>query len=247
MKETTTSILIIIIIFCASACVKLTTYEGTEINDNLLKSNTKVNRIILHADFIKASNDILQIRPFFIEALEKSLKIRGNKDFEIIVKKKGEKLPDFMDNKGAILITGDIWSMRTQRKGNLFEVKRLSQITNSSRRSWDVLESVDWHKESLLSYTNLFFIEFSNSPKMLRSSITVSSREIEHIAGNQGSKKDFSRDRFEIFDPDSENNSFFTNKSTGKRIAIGYKLVSWDSSIRRLAELSVAKHIDEIF
>ena len=82
---------------------------------------------------------------------------------------------------------------------------------------------------------------------MLNSSITVSSREIEHIAGNQGTKRDSARDRFEIFDPDSETKSFFSSKSTAKRIATGYKAVSWNSSVKILAELSAAKHINALF
>ena len=244
MKKIITIISIILITFGGSACVKLTTYEGTDFKTKRLQ--TKVTRIVLHADFIKATDDNLRLQAPFIQALEKALQSK-NKGFEIIVKKKGEKLPDFRDNKGVILIAGDVWSRRTERKGDTVQVKRLSKNTKTSRRSWDVIENINWEKESLLAYTNLYFIEFSSSPKLLNSSITVSSREIEHIAGNQGTKRDSSRDRFEIFDPDSETKSFFSSKSTAKRIATGYKAVSWNSSVQILAELSAAKHINGIF
>jgi len=244
MKKIITIISIILITFGASGCVKLIAYKGTEFQTKRLQ--TKVTRIVLHADFIKATDDNLRLKAPFIQALEKALQSK-NKGFEIIVKKKGEKLPDFGDDKGVILIVGDVWSRRTERKGDTVQVKKLRKNTKTSRRSWDVIENLNWEKESLLAYTNLYFIEFSSSPKLLNSSITVSSLEIGHIAGNQGTKSDSSMGRFEFLDPDRETKSFFSSKSTAKRIATGYMTVTWNSSVQKLAELSVAKHINGIF
>jgi hypothetical protein len=121
-----------------------------------------------------------------------------------------------------------------------------SSNSNSSR---DVLEHLHWEQESVMSYTNLYFIELTENPQLLRSTITASNFTSVKVNGDKGTKQSKILTRVEFQHPDKDAKSFFSGESTDKRIAAGYQLVSLNlnnnnlqSSMKQLAEISLTKH-----
>lgn len=236
------------VMFTMVACVNLIKYERS---GPLVKPlQTKVKRIIFHEDFIKTEHDLLGLKEPFIVSLTLSLKKMTS--FEVIIVKSKEPLPDLRDNKGSLWIIGSIWSQQTKQTGNNVRIKTLSQRTSTYSRSWDVLENISWKKESIMSFTNLYFLEISSYPKMLKSSFTASNIEYISEKGNQGTNQSSVINQVEFSNLDEEAESFFGD-STAKRLTMGYHVVSvpadnknWKASLEKLAEMAVKLHFQGI-
>jgi len=241
-----------LITFTMIGCVNLAHYKAPVFKVKPLQ--TKVSRIILHEDSIRVEDDSLNMRTFFVSALADRLS--GMKNFEVIIVPSGKPLPQFGDNKGSIWIVGKIWSQRSEQSGHNVQLKTLYKKTKTSSSSWDVLETLNWNHESIMSFTNLYFIELSEDLKLLKSYITASNLATIHVSGNKGTENNVIKTHVEFEDPDKEatslwsgTKSLFGGEGTTKRLATGYKVVSitldnqdWKASLKKLAETSVDLH-----
>lgn len=100
-----------------------------------------------------------------------------------------------------------------------------------------------------MSYTNLYFIELTENPKLLRSTITASNFTAVRVSGDRGTEQSSIMTEVEFQNPDDQAESFFSGAATDKRLAAGYQLVSlalnknnWQASLNQLAETAVSKH-----
>ena len=236
---------LILITFAVSSCVNIATYEAPD--SSLKPLQSKIKRIILHEDSIAAEDDSLDMRRYFFNALANRLS--SMKDYEVIIIKTGNPLPTLNDNKGSIWITGNIWSRRTEMSGQNANIKSMFRSTMNTSSSWDVLEHLNWNQQSFMSFTNLYFIELTENPRLLRSVITASNFSSVKVQGDLGTMQNKEVKRVEFTDPDNKAKSFFGSGSTDARLAAGYHVVSmpfnyknWQSSIKQLAEASVEKY-----
>ena len=235
----------LLIVFMTTACVNIVRFERAE--HALKPLQTTLKRIVLHEDFISSESDSLGLKKYFFKALAMRLSaIKGN---EVIVLKTGVPFPKLVDNKGSLLIIGDIWSKRTKQTGRNVQLKTMTSRSSNSSSSRDVLEHLHWEQESVMSYTNLYFIELTENPQLLRSTITASNFTSVKVNGDKGTKQSKILTRVEFQHPDKDAKSFFSGESTDKRIAAGYQLVSLNlnnnnlqSSMKQLAEISLTKH-----
>jgi len=234
-----------LVVLTTTACVNIIRYERPESGIKPLKTTLK--RIILHEDYISAENDTLGIKEFFFNELADQLS--NMKAHEVIVLKSGTPLPKLGDNKGSLWIVGDIWSRSTKQSGRNVHLKTLSTRSPGFSSSRDVLEHLHWEQDSVMSYTNLYFIELSENPKLLRSSITASNFTSSKVNGDRGTVYRNILTRVEFKNPDEEAKSFFSGASTDKRLAAGYQVVSVilnennrQFALKQLAEASVKKH-----
>jgi len=234
-----------LLVLTLTACVNIVHYERPE--HTLRPLQTTLKRIVLHEDFISSDSDSLGLKKYFFKALAKRLSaIKGN---EIIVIKSGAPFPKLLDNKGSLLIIGDIWSNRTKQTGRNVQLKTLTNSSANSSSSRDVLEHLHWEQESVMSYTNLYFIELTENPQLLRSTITASNYTAVNVIGDKGTKQAKIMTQVEFQQPDKDAKSFFSGAGTEKRLATGYQVVSLSlnnnnlqSSLRQLAEVSLSKH-----
>ena len=242
LKTTT----LILVLFTTTACVNIVRYERPE--SSITPMQTSLKRIILHEDYIRAENDALGLKEYFFKALVNRLSgIKGN---EIIVIKSGKSLPALVDNKGSLWIVGDIWSNRTKQSGRNVQLKTMYSRTSKSSSSREVLEQLHWKQESVMSYTNLYFIELTENPRLLRSTITASNFTSVKVSGDKGTEQRKIITRVELRNLDEEAQSFFSGSGTAKRLAGGYQVVSViinennrQSSLKQLAEDSVKLHL----
>ena len=181
---------------------------------------SKIKRIILHEDSIAAEDDSLDMRRYFFNALANRLS--SMKDYEVIIIKTGNPLPTLNDNKGSIWITGNIWSRRTEMSGQNANIKSMFRSTMNTSSSWDVLEHLNWNQQSFMSFTNLYFIELTENPRLLRSVITASNFSSAKVQGDLGTMQNQEVKRVEFTDPDNKAKSFFGSGSTDARLAAGY-------------------------
>ena len=229
-------------------CVKITKVEN--INQQVRPLNTTIKRIIFHPKFITSPHDSIQLRKHFIDSLTSSLK--NLKQYEVILLKSQESLPKLTDNKGGLLVKGHIWSHQSQQRGLNTSIKKLSQRTINYSRSWDVLENKKWEKHSNNFYINLYIIELSSNPKLLRSSFSVSNTEIIKVTGNQGTNTSNVNTQFEFNDLDEESKSFFGDR-TSNRQDFGYYRITTDvyssnleSSLKTLSQQIIKQYFQGI-
>ena len=229
-------------------CVKITKVEN--INQQVRPLNTTIKRIIFHPKFITSPDDSLQLRKHFIDSLTSSLK--NLKQYEVILLKSEESLPKLTDNQGSLLVKGHIWSHQSQQQGRNASIKKLSQRTTNYSRSWDVLENKKWKKHSNNFYINLYMIELSSNPKLLRSNFSVSNTEIITVTGNQGTNTSKVNTQFEFDDLDEESKSFFGD-STPNRQDFGYYRITTDvyssnleSSLKTLSQQIIKQYFQGI-
>jgi hypothetical protein len=133
--------------------------------------------------------------------------------------------------------------------GQNANIKSMFRSTMNTSSSWDVLEHLNWNQQSFMSFTNLYFIELTENPRLLRSVITASNFSSAKVQGDLGTIQNQEVKRVEFTDPDNKAKSFFGSGSTDARLAAGYHVVSipfnyknWKSSIKQLAEASVEKY-----
>ena len=245
LKESMKIFVISLVALTSAACVNIIRYDMPDSGTKRLE--TKLKRIILHEDYIMAENDALGMKIFFFNELADRLsKLKQKK---VLVIKSGASLPKLVDNKGLIWIVGDIWSQSSKQSGNNVELKTLSSSSLNSSSSRDVLEHLYWEQESVMSYTNLYFFELTEKPKLLRSSITASNFTSAKVKGDKGTLRRNFLPHFEFRNLDEEAKSLFGGSNAVKRLAPGYHVVSihinqhnQQSALKQLAEASVNKH-----
>ncbi|MBC8258876.1 MAG: hypothetical protein H8E38_07665 [SAR324 cluster bacterium] len=238
-------ITICLVALATSACVNIVRYERSE--DRIKPLQTTIKRIIIHEDYINSESDYLGLKAYFFKALVKRLSTIY--DQQLIVIKSGKPFPTLVDNRGSLWIVGDIWSKQTKQSGRSVQLKTLSSRTSNSSSSRDVLEHLSWKEDSVMSYTNLYFIELTENPKLLRSTITASNFTAVRVSGDRGTEQSSIMTEVEFQNPDDQAESFFSGAATDKRLAAGYQLVSlalnknnWQASLNQLAETAVSKH-----
>lgn len=244
MKYSTTILMGMTLLLMAS-CVNLTRYKSPGFQDRPLK--TRIKRVVLYERFIKSDKDTLRFKKQFFTALKNH--IRTKDGYDVIVIKSNDPLPDLRNEEGVLWVSGNLWSEKTVQSGESSQIKKLSKRTKTYSRRWDVLEHIRWKKDSYLLFSNLYFIEVSSKPKILRSSFTASHIEFLNRTGTEGTSHHSTNERFEFSDPDKRAQSYWGD-STAKRLAMGYHTVSikpdkenMKASLKTLAEMAVERHL----